>query len=72
MPLAANYETVPESQLQPADWARVATQLDLLADQLEASDPYIADAYRRNAALIRAEHFAGILRDLEKEESNPS
>jgi hypothetical protein len=70
MPLAATYEPVTESRLQPADWARVATQLDLLADSLEASDPYIADAYRRNAALIRAEHFAGILRDLEKEEQS--
>ena len=72
MPHIATYEPVPASDLQPADWIRVATQLDLLADDLEASDPYVADVYRRDAARLRAEHFAGILRDLEKEESNPS
>jgi hypothetical protein len=41
-------------------------------DDLEASDPYVADVYRRDAARLRAEHFMGLLRDLEKEESNPS
>lgn len=58
-------EAVPASRLQPADWLKVATQLDLLADSLEANDPYVADVYRRDAARIRAEHFAGLIRDLE-------
>jgi hypothetical protein len=72
MPLAVTYEAVPASRLQPADWLRVATQLELLADRLEGSDPYVADVYRRDAAELRAEHYADLMTDLQKEESDPS
>jgi hypothetical protein len=61
---------VPASQLKLADWARVAAQLDLLADRLEESDSYVADCYRRQAARLRAEHFAELMTELEKEEAS--
>ena len=70
--MAVTYEAVPASRLKPVDWLRVATQLDLLADSLEASDPYVADVYRRQAAELRAEHYADLMTDLQKEESDPS
>jgi hypothetical protein len=51
-------EPVPESQLTPADWVRVADQLEKRAELLEArgtyDDQYLALVYRREAARLRA------------------
>jgi hypothetical protein len=46
---------VPESTLSRADWERVASTLEAKAAELAATDPEIADIYRRDAARIRAE-----------------
>jgi hypothetical protein len=50
---APQVEPLPE--LSRADWLRVADVLAQRADELDASDPEIADIYRRDAARIRAQ-----------------
>jgi hypothetical protein len=59
--------TIPA--LSPADQLRVAAQLDLHAAELERADPAdeLVPVYRKQAAQLRAEHFAELLRKLEGE-----
>jgi len=46
---------VLESTLTPADWLRVADALEAKAAELETSEPEIAQIYRRDVALMRAQ-----------------
>ena len=46
---------VLESTLTPADWLRVADALEAKAAELETSEPEIAQIYRRDVALTRAQ-----------------
>jgi hypothetical protein len=48
-------EPVLESTLAPADWLHVADVLDARAAELQASDPEIAQIYRRDVTRIRAQ-----------------
>lgn len=45
----------PLPELSCADWLRVADVLAQRATELDATDPEIADIYRRDAARIRAQ-----------------
>jgi hypothetical protein len=46
---------VLEPTLTPADWLRVADALEAKATELETSEPEIAQIYRRDVALTRAQ-----------------
>ena len=46
---------VLEPTLTPADWLRVADALEAKATELETSEPEIAQVYRRDVALTRAQ-----------------
>jgi hypothetical protein len=52
---ARQIEPVLESMVTPAAWLHGADVLDAKAAELEASDPEIAQIYRREAARIRAQ-----------------
>jgi GrpB-like predicted nucleotidyltransferase (UPF0157 family) len=52
---APQIEPVLESTVTPAGWLHVADVLEAKAVELEASDPAIAQTYRREAARIRAQ-----------------
>jgi hypothetical protein len=52
---APQIEPVLESTMTPAGWLHVADVLEAKAVELEASDPEIAQIYRREGARIRAQ-----------------
>jgi hypothetical protein len=51
---APQTEPVLEFALTPADWLHVADVLEAKTAALEASDPEIAQIYRRDAGRLRA------------------